>query len=1065
MVKHPHFLSSVCFACFASILSLLSLFPLKAQDLGAPTNACPNADITFTNPSPGASKTKWDFCPGELLETPTSGSMVLSDISGTNRPEHFTTVFDGTNWYAFITNRNLNTITRLDFGTNIKSTPTIASDIAGATVNALLDQPQGIKIVKQGNNWLGIVANFAADNLLILNFGTSLTNTPTAQVVTTPVGIFDRPARLEVIYANGNWYALAANNRKYIGVVNFGPTISSTPVATSVSSNVGSNDVNSIAVIKDGSNWYGIATGYSGKVYHLSYGNDLLNSPTIVDMSGNIGTLSPLFDGHIKKEKNNFVYFTVTPAGSIYRLKFGTSMTNKSPTLTTFDRFDVIGNGGNGINPSSLSISLAKQESEWFIFAVNRTNGGVNQIARLNLPVFNCNVKTLYAENTNTTLDNSFFSAGTFDITVENLDANNAVTSSYVDQITINASVIPNFSIANKCLGETTTITNTSIGNESDVLTWEWSFGDGTTSNNKNPTHQYTTPGTYTISLTPKTTSGLCDNAFQQTVKIRSVPQANFTISDQLAADSAIQFTNTSTNFTKNIATTFQWIINEGSGFRYFNENPTHTFGQPGVYNVILSVTDTTGGCSSVMSKSLTIGAVPAVGFQLSQKACTQNPITLMDTSSVSDIVGSKIVSYQWNFGGGVANQSSTSRPDTLQNPVVTFGFATTYEITLTVTTNLGVSSTVKKLVTFEEGMSSQMSASVTSGDTPLSVSFSNQNTNAVSYSWDFGDGNTSTEANPTHVYTNPGIYTVIYKAIGTNGCSIPKYQQIIASAPNNVLEAEMSDVSINGDQLLASITNNGNTPITNLTIQGILNKRDTVTWQWAGVINSLASETITFNLGNGQGDTTWHVCANILTVNNTQDAKTTNNQICKNTLDVQTTSVIVQDNQYLITIRNNEIVPIKSLKIKLDLGNNQFLDTEWSGLLNSGQQINILGNIPAPYLCATITQINGSVDAILLNNLGCQDFSSEFRVLSLNPNPAVDFINIDYFLPQSPTQDVVQLQVISGAGRVKGKVQLLNLSPGRNTYRYNTSSLTSGLYYLMFIRGNKTITRKVLIK
>ncbi|MFM2190923.1 MAG: hypothetical protein RL491_1309, partial [Bacteroidota bacterium] len=56
--------------------------------------------------------------------------------------------------------------------------------------------------------------------------------------------------------------------------------------------------------------------------------------------------------------------------------------------------------------------------------------------------------------------------------------------------------------------------------------------------------------------------------------------------------------------------------------------------------------------------------------------------------------------------------------------------------------------------------------ANVTSGCEPLTVNFANLSTNATSYYWTFGNGNSSTLANPTTVYTSPGTYTVTLVAI-----------------------------------------------------------------------------------------------------------------------------------------------------------------------------------------------------------------------------------------------------------------------------------------------------------
>jgi PKD repeat protein len=56
------------------------------------------------------------------------------------------------------------------------------------------------------------------------------------------------------------------------------------------------------------------------------------------------------------------------------------------------------------------------------------------------------------------------------------------------------------------------------------------------------------------------------------------------------------------------------------------------------------------------------------------------------------------------------------------------------------------------------------------SDENPLEVAFTNYSTNASSYSWDFGDGNTSTETSPTYTYEDGGTYTVKLTATGAGG-------------------------------------------------------------------------------------------------------------------------------------------------------------------------------------------------------------------------------------------------------------------------------------------------------
>jgi len=123
---------------------------------------------------------------------------------------------------------------------------------------------------------------------------------------------------------------------------------------------------------------------------------------------------------------------------------------------------------------------------------------------------------------------------------------------------------------------------------------------------------------------------------------------------------------------------------------------------------------------------------------------------------------GATINSWSWDFG-----DSGTS---TAQNPSHTFAAPGTYTVSLTATNVVGPGSTTKTsyitVAPTPVPATAQFSATPTSGDAPLTVQFTDGSTAGTSpitgRLWDFGDGITSTETNPSHVYTTPGSYTVV---------------------------------------------------------------------------------------------------------------------------------------------------------------------------------------------------------------------------------------------------------------------------------------------------------------
>lgn len=114
--------------------------------------------------------------------------------------------------------------------------------------------------------------------------------------------------------------------------------------------------------------------------------------------------------------------------------------------------------------------------------------------------------------------------------------------------------------------------------------------------------------------------------------------------------------------------------------------------------------------------------------------------------------------SWSWDFDNDGAPDNTT------QNPIYTFTEAGIYTVNLTVTNEAGNDSEVKENYITVIGGSAPIAAftgTPTSGAVPLTVTFTDASINATSWLWDFGDGNTSTDQNPTNIYNTTGSYTV----------------------------------------------------------------------------------------------------------------------------------------------------------------------------------------------------------------------------------------------------------------------------------------------------------------
>ncbi|HXB42236.1 MAG TPA: PKD domain-containing protein, partial [Bacteroidia bacterium] len=165
-----------------------------------------------------------------------------------------------------------------------------------------------------------------------------------------------------------------------------------------------------------------------------------------------------------------------------------------------------------------------------------------------------------------------------------------------------------NFNFNTPCSGNTTTFIDTSIAFPATIISWNWNFGDGNGSAIQNPSHIYSTSGTYTTSLIIESSFG-CYDTIRKPVTVRPSPHANFAMSENPAnALDIINFTDQSTPQ----ATIIGWYWNFGDTLLSNLQNPTHSYANQGYYNVILVVTDQ-WGCKDTASKEISITLLPQV--------------------------------------------------------------------------------------------------------------------------------------------------------------------------------------------------------------------------------------------------------------------------------------------------------------------------------------------------------------------------------------------------------------------------------------------------------------------
>ncbi len=263
-------------------------------------------------------------------------------------------------------------------------------------------------------------------------------------------------------------------------------------------------------------------------------------------------------------------------------------------------------------------------------------------------------------------------------------------------------------------------------------------------------------PGTISISANAPGCNNLAEVEAACLMPVNTAPAAffDFTITGQTAA-----FTNHSQN-----AGSYLWDF--GDGLTDTLPDPAHTYLNDGSYKVILIAANP---CSTdTATKTVVIATSPVAGFTATPiSGCF--PLTVQFTNASS----SNAVFYNWIFPDGSPSIS------TEKNPTVLYNQPGNYNVTLVVSNAQGTDIDTQSNFIHVLGPPAVSFNFTSDGQT---VEFTNSSQGANSCFWDFGDGQTSTEFNPIHVYDPPGNYTVTL--ICFNPCGTGTQQLVGTDAP-----------------------------------------------------------------------------------------------------------------------------------------------------------------------------------------------------------------------------------------------------------------------------------------
>lgn len=815
---------------FLGVNSSLLAQTVQADFSLSPT-ACLQENLVITNTSINASRYEWDVCQGDLLLTPVGS--IAGIVNGGNVTTGSDFVYDGSNWYGFITSRDNNSIIRVSFGTDLGS---IGTTVNLGNVGTLLDRPTDIKVVSSGGEWYAFVYNEGANLILRLDFGTSLANAPTATVIdNSATGTGNQG--MDIIEDGATWYIAYTFNSK-VGVIRLNGIESiPTPADKILSANLTGNPaLGDIKVLSSGGFFFAYTVSYTAnKLYRLAFGSNLLSMPTEADISSGLPSSFSYYGIDGGYDAGDFFLFLGALPGNIFRVNLGGDLSQNPSGIDPI--------GDLGIFSNVVKNRLLKNGTTWYYFSVNFSSGTIYKAV---FPTPSCQAVPGFYTTQNLNL--TFNSSGPKYISLRSFNV--GAFSDQNKSVSVSLLTAPNIDFINQQSCVLSPIQFTFTSNQT-IISQAWDFGDTQSSVSPNPQITYTSIDDYQVGL-DVTSSNTCNNHLEKTIFIYNPPTPDFSLPLALpiCTNQEYIFTNNST-FDAGSNPTWQWEVNgdpvsidqdlsysitsatqqdvklvasipgcsnevtksiltieEGplADFTFSNgcvetsidftnttagtvtgymwdfgdsnmssqANGQNTYSNFGAFDVTLTASND-AGCNNSKTKSITIYSKPQPDFSLDLPpfSCSGSPSQFNDlTPNPTD---SNLTGWTWSFGDPSSGSSAT------RNPLYTYNTAGNFDVQLDVITNFGCSNSVQKTINIAQSPPKGFSlnpACVNQG----TVFMPNAVNGVNSWQWMIGSATYSSQ-NPTHVFSFPSTYNAQLTVTGSNGCVAISSQPITVPA------------------------------------------------------------------------------------------------------------------------------------------------------------------------------------------------------------------------------------------------------------------------------------------
>ena len=579
----------------------------------------------------------------------------------------------------------------------------------------------------------------------------------------------------------------------------------------------------------------------------------------------------------------------------------------------------------------------------------------------------------------------------------------------------------------------------------STIISWDWNFGDGSSSNNESGTHTYTSPGgNYPVSLTIETSAG-CFKDTTDTISVLDTPELSFT-SNNACQGNNIQFNGG--QLTPTTITTWEWDFDDpssGANNTASGPNVSHIFNSADNYDINLVGTDI-NGCIDTVTQSKTILPSPQVDFTFDE-ICEGNNVNFQNTTTI-DSPGT-VAGYNWSFGDGTNSGQ--------ENPQKPYNAHGDYSVNLIVTSDNGCSG--QRTRNLKVHAIPFVDQNITENCAGLPTQFNDAsyvpNGSVAEVLWSIDNGVELTGLTTTTNFNVSGSYSVTQTTSSAFGCT----------------NSATFGITIN-DFLSAGFDIAPSVLIADYPIQLV------DTSQGADSLNWFIDQTAYSN----NADTTFVIdtasIGDSLTilqyVNNSfgciDSVQRTFNIVGQRT-DLAVEQLFLEElNGYLtigVQLHNRGTTPIHSAELELKTANGSLKEI-WEGELREDESIIYVfdaspsSTVSAEDLDKNRICVEAQIqspqlfnDEDLSNNEQCLSREETFILLQPQPNPVDQLFSVKLIADEAITGSVL---IINAEGQIVRTLANEKLfKQGLNKLDVDASSLASGTYTIIFVNDQHT--------